>query len=64
MAKKTKKIMLTDPIDVDKFSKEVNIIVPKDYKSMKAKKYTKKNTKKELTWMEKIKNFLQKLTLR
>mgnify|MGYP003340169059 CR=1 FL=1 len=60
MAKKTKKIMLTDPIDVDKFGKGDNII-PKDYKSMKAKKYTKKNTKKELTWIEKIKNFSQRL---
>ena len=63
MAKKTKKIMLTDPIDVDRFNKEVNLIVPKEY-TMKAKKYAKKNTKKELTWMEKIKNFLQKFTLR
>ena len=55
--------MLTDPIDVDRFNKDVNLIVPKEY-TMKAKKYAKKNTKKELTWMEKIKNFLQKLTLR
>lgn len=63
MAKQTKKIMLTDPIDVDNFGKGDNII-PKDYKSMKAKKYAKKNTKKELTLMEKIKNFLRKFTLR
>lgn len=66
MAKK-KKIMLTDPIDVDNFGKENNIIIPKDYKSMKAEKYTKytkKNTKKQLTLMEKIKNFISKFTLR
>jgi hypothetical protein len=66
MAKK-KKIMLTDPIDADNFGKENNIIIPKDFKSMKAEKYTKytkKNTKKQLTLMEKIKNFISKFTLR
>ena len=66
MAKK-KKIMIVDPIDGPDFDKTNKLIIPKDFKSIKSekyKKYTNKNTKKELTLMEKIKNFISKFTLR
>jgi hypothetical protein len=66
MAKK-KKIMIVDPIDGPDFDKKIKLVIPEDFKPMKAekyKKYTKKNIKKELTLMEKIKNFISKFTLR
>lgn len=59
MAKK-KKIMIVDPIDSIKEMEKIKLVKPENFKL----KNIKKNTKKELTLMEKIKNFISKFTLR
>lgn len=59
MAKK-KKIMIVDPIDPVKASEEIKLVKPEEFKTKKINKYIKK----EKTLLEKIKNFLSKLTLR
>ena len=59
MAKK-KKIMIVDPIDPVPASEEIKLVKTEVYKTKKINKYIKK----EKTLLEKIKNFLNKLTLR
>jgi len=59
MAKK-KKIMIVDPIDPVKEMEKVKLVKPENFKP----KRIKKNTKKETSIIEKIKNFISKFTLR
>ena len=58
MAKK--KIMIVDPIDPIKETEKIKLVKPENFKSKTGKKYVKKET----TLLEKIKHFLNKLTLR
>ena len=59
MAKK-KKVTLVNPIDVEKLNQELKLVDPKVFKDKKINKYKVKN----LTLVEKVKNFFKKFIMR